>query len=135
MPSRRQCQTIVLIGLVAWLPSLVTAASRDLSELLESRVRIQTPVLGPGWHEGLLNRERREPPCYVILTFRPRPSSDSPLRLGVIVQLGDVSRLEAYTGRISNMAQWAGRQSPDLEQDSLWQSIPPDELDANRHCS
>ena len=105
MPLRRQCQTIVLIGLVAWLPSLVTAGPRDLLELLESRVRIQTPVLGPGWHEGLLNRERREPPCYMILTFRPRPSSDSPLLPGVTVQLRDVSRLEAYTGRRSNMAQ------------------------------
>jgi hypothetical protein len=134
MPSRRQCQTIALIALVTWLPSLVTAASRDLLHLVLSRVRIQSPQLGPGWHEGLFNRERREPPCYVILTHDPRPSSDSPLR-GRVIPLRGVSRLEVYTGPISSIQEWAGRQSPDLQQDSLWQPIPPDVLEANRHCS
>lgn len=128
-------RTVVLIGVAVWLSSVTMAASRDLLGLLERRVRIQSPALGPGWHEGLFNRQRREPPCYVVLTFMPRPSSDSPLRPGAIVQLRDVSRLEAYSGRVSSMAEWAGRQSPDVAEDSLWQPVPPDVLDANRNCS
>ena len=118
-----------------WFRSSEAATSPDLRELLESRVRIQAPVLGPGWHEGLLNRQRREPPCYVIVTFRPRSSSDSPLQPGVIVELRDVSRLDVYTGRISSVVHWAGRQSTDLEETSLWRPIPPSVIDAHRDCS
>lgn len=122
------------MGLVVWSSLAANAASSDLSWLVERRVRIQSPALGPGWHQGLFNRQRREPPCYVVLTFKPRPSPDSPLKAGVILQLQEVSLLQSYSGRPSSMSEWAGRQSAELADDSLWKPVPRDVLRANRTC-
>ncbi len=123
-----------VLSLVLGSFDLACAASPDLRRLVERRVRIQSPTLGARWHEGLFNRLRREPPCYVVLTFKPRPSSDAPLQSEAIVSLRDVSHLEAYTGRASNMSEWAGRQHGALALDAAWQSVSADTLDANNDC-
>jgi hypothetical protein len=113
---------------------LVTAEAENLRGLLERRARIQSPALESGWHEGVFNRQRREPPCFLVLIVEPRQSSDSSLRVRATVQLRDVSRLEVYAGPVSSMTEWAGRQSANVAGDSLWRSVPPDVVDANRNC-
>lgn len=109
--------------------------SGDLHWLLEQRVRIQSPALGPGWHEGLFNRQRREPPCYVVVIWKPRPSPESSLQAETVIALSVVSELQAYSGPRTPVSAWAGRKSTEASDDSLWQLIPRGALDRNRDCS
>lgn len=108
--------------------------AQDLQGLLSQRVRIRSAALGPGWHEGLFNRQRREPACYVVIVWKPRPLANSAIQVESIVELKDVSELQAYSGPRTPMATWAGRQSGELSDDSLWRPVPRAVIDRNRDC-
>ena len=128
----------LLVLLTAFVVQSAAAANResqDLRWLLEQRVRIQSPALGPGWHEGLLNRQRNEPPCYVVVVWKARSSLESSLEVQNLVELSVVSDLEAYSGPRTPLSSWAGRNSKEASNRSLWQVIPREVLDLNRHCS
>lgn len=134
MQVRREWLVALLTALVIQPAVAGNTESRDLLWLLERRVRIQSPALGQGWHQGLFNRERREPPCYVVITWKPRSSVDSPLQIASIIQLRDVSQLQAYVGPSIPEQIWAGRRSTEVTDDSLWQPVSPGVLEANREC-
>ena len=108
---------------------------KDLRWLLEHRVRIQSPALELGWHEGLVNRTRREPPCYVVITWKPRVSPESAMLQELIIKLDAVSELQAYSGERTPLTTWAGLQSRDLRNDALWRPIPESTLSRNRDCA
>ena len=108
--------------------------SGELHRLLEHRVRIQSAALGPGWHEGLLNRQRREPACYVVIVWKPRPLPNSAIQAERIIELKGVSELQAFSGPWTPMATWAGRQSGEVSDDSLWRPIARAVLDSNQEC-
>ena len=124
-----------LLGAVLLAEASVTvhADSPDLLWLLERRVRIQSPTLGPGWHDGLFNRRRTEPPCYVVIVWNLRPSADAPIQAKATIHLGDVSHLQAYTATLS-LPQWAGRRREEIADDSRWQPIPSETIRANEKC-
>lgn len=107
---------------------------QDLQGLLGHRVRIRSAALGPGWHEGLFNRQRREPACYVVIVWKPRPLANSAIQAQSIVELKAVSELHAYSGPRTAMSAWAGRESGELSDDSLWQPVPRAVLDRNSGC-
>ncbi|MCI0622389.1 MAG: hypothetical protein L0387_12135 [Acidobacteria bacterium] len=135
MRVRRKWLMALLTALVIQPSVAANTESWDLRWLLERRVRIQSPALGRGWHQGLFNRQRREPPCYVVITWKPRSSAQSPLRVASIIQIGDVSQLQAYSGPSIPVHTWAGRQSTEVTDDLLWQPVSPGVLEANRTCS
>lgn len=108
--------------------------AQDLQGLLSHRVRIRSAALGLGWHEGLFNRQRREPACYVVIVWKPRPLANSAIEAQSIVELKAVSELQAYSGSRTPMSAWAGRQSGELSDDSLWRSVPRAVLDRNKDC-
>jgi len=126
---------VLFAAFVAQASLAVGSESRDLLWLVEQRVRIQSPVLGPGWHEGLFNRQRMEPPCYVIIIWKSRSSPGSPLQIEKTVELKVVSGLQAFTGSRTPVSTWAGRQSADSADSGHWQTIPPDVLNANMDCN
>lgn len=108
--------------------------AQDLQGLLGHRVRIRSAALGPGWHEGLFNRQRREPACYVVIVWKPRPLANSAIQAQSIVELEAVSELQAYSGPRTPMSAWAGRKSGELADDSRWRPIPRAVLDRNKDC-
>src|SRR6266704_2044257 len=132
MCSRRGWLLGLLAAFVVQLAAAAKPQSRDLLWLVEQRVRVQSPALGPGWHEGLFNRQRREPPCYVVVIWKPRPSPESSLQAENIIALSVVSELQAYSGPRAAVSTWAGRKSNEASDDSLWQLISREILDRNR---
>jgi hypothetical protein len=131
---RRGLLLILLTAVGVQLSTAREPESRDLFWLLERRVRIQSPVLRPGWHEGLFNRQRREPPCSVVIIWKPRSSPRSSLQVERIIELRVVSELQAYSGSSAPVSTWAGRQLAELADDSLWRLIAPDVLNENKDC-
>lgn len=98
--------------------------AQDLHGLLGHRVRIRSAALGPGWHEGLFNRQRREPACYVVIVWKPRPLANSAIQAQSIVELEAASELQAYSGPRTPLSAWAGRRSGELSDESLWRPVP-----------
>jgi hypothetical protein len=126
---------LVLLGALLIRPSSAESpGSQDLHGLLGHRVRIQSAALDPGWHEGLFNRQRREPACYVVIVWKPRPLPNSAIQAQGIIELKAVSELQAYSGPWTPMATWAGRPSGELSDDSLWRPVPRALLDGNKEC-
>lgn len=134
MRTRRQLFSVLATALLAGSFAAADAGSPDLLWLLERRVRIQSPTLGAGWHDGLFNRQRSEPPCYVIMIWKPRASLDSPITAKAIVHLRDISHLQAYTAGDLALAEWAGRRPAEVVDNSRWQPIPSDIIRANEEC-
>ena len=135
MRARYEWSLVLAGALLAQTPLAENQGSQDLHALLEHRVRIQSAALDPGWHEGLLNRQRREPACYVVIAWKPRPLPNSAIRAESIVELKAVTELQAYTGPRTPMATWAGRQSRELSDDSLWRPIARAVLDKHKDCA
>ena len=90
------------IGSIAFL----TAVSFDSMGTIESGplpstgalVRVEAPRLGPGWHVGMFNRLRLEPPCYRVVIFARDGSNHITHTLGI----EEIQRLQfhlVYDGR------------------------------------
>lgn len=124
----------LVAALFAGLFATANAGSPDLLELLERRVRIQSPTLESGWHDGLFNRQRTEPPCYVIVIWKPRASLDSLITAKATLHLRDITHLQAYTAQDIPLPEWAGRRAADLADDSRWQPVPSKIIRANDKC-
>ncbi len=111
-----------------------TAAYTDLLPTVGSRVRIQAKLLDAGWHEGMFNGTRTEPPCYVVLIFKPRGSRTAAIQASVIVPVQDISYLDVHTGTKTPLQDWAGLPSADSSEEH-WQRVAPDVLrEVNKAC-
>ena len=99
---------LACLALLAGLP-LVAAGQSGLGPNVGDRVRTQSEQLGPGWHEGLFNQTRTEPPCYVVLIFAPRVTQKSPMRVSAFVAVERISRLQITADPFfSSMQDWVG---------------------------
>lgn len=96
----------VVAILITHAPTPVAAGGGQ--DLVGQRVRIQAPALGAGWHEGMFNRTRTEPPCFVVLLFKPRASPSAAIEVAATLPLAGVARLAVFTGAPAAMAAWAG---------------------------
>ena len=139
MHARRKWLLVLLGAFLTQAPLadqilLEEPKSQDLRAILDRRVRIQSAALKPGWHEGLFVHWRREPPCYGVMVWKPRSSPNSGLQLESIIELKALSALQAYSGPQTPWISWAGRQSSELFDDSLWRPVPRAVADAHREC-
>jgi hypothetical protein len=96
---RLLAEAVVIMPAAASAPATRAAgeAGQD-TELLPrigARVRVLASVLGPGWHAGMFNRLRVEPPCYWILIFAPGQIR----RVTATLSVRDLERLEEAAGR------------------------------------
>jgi hypothetical protein len=72
--------------------------------VIQARVRVVVPQLGPGWRTGMLNGTRQEPTCYLVLLFHPGRTR----QVVATVYLGAVARLE-----VSSLYPGTGPADPD----------------------
>lgn len=123
-----------LLALVVASVLAAHAVSADALPAIGSRARIQAQGLEPGWHEGMFNRTRTEPPCYVVLVFKPRSSRTAAMQTSSIVPVEDITRLEVHAGVTQPLQDWAGLPSTDSSGER-WQNVAPEVLrEANKKC-
>ena len=84
--------------------------------------RIQAAELGPGWHHGFFNQLRLVPPCYLVMIFAPRESSEEPLRVQVTVPAARITRLQVTSAPGSSMQEWGGLRRQTAPEDS-WRDV------------
>ena len=85
-------------------------------------VRFVAPNLGPGWHIGMFNRVRVEPPCYVVLLF----SMDGEYRWSETLSLADLRHLQVhriYDDQFPSRETWEDVAGPEY-----WLDAPLDSL-------
>ncbi len=61
-------------------------------------VRVEASRLGPGWHVGMFNRLRVEPPCYRVVIF----ARDGSNRITHTLRVEEIERMQShlvYDGR------------------------------------
>ena len=85
--ARTALAGIFSIGLVA----TELAAANTLP--IGAGTRFQTHIMGPGWHHGFINQLRTVPPCYIVMTFKPRLSQDQALRVDRTIPINRIERL------------------------------------------
>jgi len=85
-------------------------------------VRFQAEELGPGWHRGFFNQQRTVPPCYLVMTFTVRTSSEESLRVSATVPISRVNRLQASSVIGVSMQAWDGLALPDIPEQS-WREV------------
>jgi len=99
--------------------------------MVGQRVRIQTAALGREWRVGMFNRTRTEPPCFLVLLFRPRASPAVPIEVESTIKIADVDRLAVFTGAPGPMQDWAGRTGQGGSETD-WREVNLDALRAAR---
>jgi hypothetical protein len=85
---------VVLIGAFGVLS--VAAQSETGTDALPpvgARVRVLAPRLGEGWHTGMFNRLRVEPPCYRVLWFSPAGTR----RIAATLSVRDLAEIQVST--------------------------------------
>jgi hypothetical protein len=85
---------------------------------LGARVRVRTG--GASWEEGMLDRTRTEPACYVVLLFKPRAIPTAPVEVASSVPFREVTALEVDRGELASIRSWAGLPAPS---GTSWQSV------------
>lgn len=90
----RRLRRLILMSL-AFAAAVPTQAVRAAEPLpaVGARVRVLAPTLGPGWHTGMFNRLRVEPPCYRIIIFAPGPTR----RVERTLSVRELERLQVST--------------------------------------
>lgn len=88
-----------------------------------SRVRFQSGRPGGEWREGMFNATREEPPCHVVVVFKPRASRRAALEVESTVTPDEITRLQVFVGPRKAMPEWAGiPRSPVPE--GAWREAP-----------
>jgi hypothetical protein len=98
--------------------------------VIQARVRVVVPQLGPGWRTGMLNGTRQEPTCYLVLLFHPGRTR----QVVATVYLGAVARLE-----VSSLYPGTGPADPDPAGGSYdgeeWREVRLDSMKASgKNC-
>jgi hypothetical protein len=70
----------------------------------------------------MFNRTRTEPPCFVVLLFKPRASLSAAIEVAATLPLAGVARLAVFTGAPAAMAAWAGLAGPDAAEGD-WRQV------------
>jgi len=112
---------LFLYGLVATEPADANTPP------IGAGTRFQTHILGPGWHRGFINQLRTAPPCYIIITFKPRISQDQPLRVERTIPINRIERLQITTVPGASMQEWDRLDLFTVSEDS-WQEVDLDPL-------
>lgn len=110
--------SITIVALLVPAPA-VQSEERNVPAV-GALVRVVAPSLGAGWHYGMFNRTRTEPPCYLVLTFH----SDGTNRIKRTLMFTDINKLQVhktYDG-VAKMAPFTGGKQTWGEQD--WREIP-----------
>jgi hypothetical protein len=124
-----------LIFLVIVSGSTSGAPGSDSARPVGGRVRVKAERLRSGWHEGVFSRTRSEPPCYVVVIFKPRSSAGAAIRHSATVPIRDVSRLQLFTGPEQALGAWAGLPGA-TDGDALWRDVATSVLaEAKRACT
>ena len=93
--------------------------------------RFQAYEVGPGWHRGFFNQFRTVPPCYILVTFKQRSSSDESLRLNRTIPIVRVRRLQVTDAPGTSMQEWDGLVLP-VVPENAWQEVELDSLQPNK---
>lgn len=130
---------ILFLVLAAILASNVAAATRAEPETQPSpslpavgaRVRVLAPALGAGWHTGMFNRLRVEPPCYRIILFASGPTRSVRATLSV----RDLMALQVSTIYDGRTRFEPAEPSEEAYAGETWSEVPLELLRAaERHC-
>jgi len=125
--------TLVLAGAMA-APSAVaqSQAGADLFPLLGARVRVLAPSLGEGWHIGMFNRLRVEPPCYRVLLLE---STGSIRRITATLSPRDLTRIQVSTLADGRARAYTPERNEDLDSKEDWRDVSLEALsEAERSC-
>lgn len=68
--------------------------------------RFQADELGRGWHRGFFNQIRTATPCYIVMTFELRSSSEEPLRVKHMIPVVRIQRLQVTTAPGTSIQEW-----------------------------
>ncbi len=120
---------LALLGLLAAASACIGAAEvpGELPEI-GAHVRIQAQGLAPGWHDGMFNRTRAEPPCHIVLIFKPRTSTSDPILVSASIPSLRISRLQISADPIQQpMPEWVGIPAQ-VSANSAWREIAIDLL-------
>lgn len=86
----------LLVPLILSLFSIVSGAAGAAEPgplpAVGALVRVEAPRLGPGWHVGMFNRLRIEPPCYRVVIF----ARDGSNRVTDTLGMEEIERLQAH---------------------------------------
>jgi hypothetical protein len=103
----------------------------DLFLLVGARVRVLAPRLGEGWHIGMFNRLRVEPPCYRILLFAPAGSG----RISATLSVRDFTRIQVSILGDGRTRPYTLEPNQDLNSKEDWRDVPLETLsEAERSC-
>ncbi len=81
----RQCKSFVTLGfcLSLVISGVAKTAKPGSLPVVGALVRVEAPWLGTGWHVGIFNRLRVEPPCFRVVIFARNGSSRVAHMLGI----------------------------------------------------
>ncbi len=120
-PSRVACAAFLSGSIAVASPAEISAPP------IGAGARFQAQEIGPGWHRGFFNQIRTVPPCYILMTFKLRSSTDEPLRVDRTILIAGVNRLQVTDAPGTSMQEWDGLVLPAVPENS-WQEIEPDRL-------
>lgn len=98
MVSSRSIFVLAGLTLVLNLLPVVQSAEPISLPSVGALVRVEASRLGPGWHLGIFNRLRVEPPCYRVVIF----AKDGSNRITHTLRVEEVERMQShllYNGR------------------------------------
>jgi hypothetical protein len=123
--------TLLVVDAVAAPSAVAQSETRaDLPRLVGARVRVLAPRLGEGWHVGMFNRLRVEPPCYRVLLFA---ATGSIRRIDATLSPRDLTRIEVST--LGNGRARSYEPNEELDSKDDWRELPLDALgEAERRC-
>ena len=94
--SRLISVALLAVGAVAGGAAPSVAADGGTPQI-GARVRVQVSGLWPGWHMGVFNRLRVEPPCYRVLVFGPTHHVERMLSIREIERIQVSSLFDGHT--------------------------------------
>lgn len=105
--------------------------SEDTLPPIGARVRVLAPRVGEGWHIGMFNRLRVEPPCYRVLLF----SSTGTRRITATLSVRDLGGIQVSTIRDGQTRPYKFGSDEDLDSKEIWREVSLEVLaEAERNC-
>ena len=101
--------------------AVAVVAARDAPPI-GAGARFQSDELGRGWHRGFFNEIRTATPCYIVMTFELRTSSEQPLRVNHMILVDRIQRLQVTTAPGTSMQEWDSLVPPAVPE-SLWDEL------------
>jgi hypothetical protein len=105
--------------------------SADTLPPVGARVRVLAPRLGEGWHIGMFNRLRVEPPCYRVLLFSPTGSR----RITATLSVHDLRGIQVSTLYDGQTRPYKFDPDAELDSKESWREVSMEVLaEAERNC-